>query len=309
VIKYHRKRRKSRALGAGVPQCLAHQDVYSLNIVSGCPFECHYCKYRARKYTPDDNVYLYAHLPAQLAEEIAGLKKKGTPPAMVLLNTVSESFFGHEGVNRTARECLEVLFDHRIYVNLTTKGLIPRELYGLLAARSELLTVTCSVASPAESFQRLFEPRVAPAEDRLRMVRELSEVGIQVRGRVEPLIPMENDSLRQVEELFAGFRDAGVGEVVVSYLQLGPLVAARLRDHISRVQVSLLAPWFHDPNGDLNILLDPEYRRRKYREFKELGTGMGLRIIICACRNADAYSGRCFVVPMELKPRARKALF
>jgi DNA repair photolyase len=302
------KDRKGRALGAGVPQCLANQGIVTLNVLSACPLECHYCKYRARSKSPTDQILRYSDLPAQLDEELAQLKRRNRVPPLALFNTVTECFIGDAQVDRCARQCLEVFFSHAIHVSLTTRGLVPPEVMGVLARRPDLITVTSTIASLAESFQRIYEPRIVPAKERLALMRQLRAVGIPVRGRIEPLIPMENDSARQLQELLAEMRGAGVREVIVSYMQMDPSVWARLRERVSRVQFSLLSPWYRTQEGELAFLLESAYRKRKYEEIKALGSKLDLRILVCACRNADMYTGRCFIVPNPVQKKQPKTL-
>ncbi len=251
---------------------------------------------------------LYTELPAQLDEELRDLAARRQLPNMVLFNTTSDAFFGDPNAHRIAQECLELLFDHRIYVNLSTKGLLPRSVYEVLTRNPSRVTVTGSVAAPTESFQRLFEPRVCGAEERIARLRELHEIGVPVRGRIEPLIPMENDSEKDFEKLVSLFRKAGVREIVTAYLQLDRPTRQRLRERLGTVQFSMIMPWYRDPNGDPMTLLDRDYRKKKYAEFKEVGRRLGVRIVVCACRNADIFTGRCFVVPAPLTP-PKKELF
>lgn len=308
MSKFVKEKRKSRVLGKGLPQCLAGSGTYALNVISGCPLQCNYCKYRARHPETAEQVVLYSDLPRQLAEELDALESRGQKPRMILFNTVTEAFFGNGRANAAAKECLSLLISRGIFVNISTKGLVPRELYEVLAARPELVTVTCSISSFSESFQRLFEPRVVLAEDRLTRVRELTEVGVPVRGRIEPLIPMENDTRQQVRELVRRFRRAGVREIVTAYLQMGPEVSRRLRERAGRVELTMLLPWFRDQDGAPTYLLDRDYRERKYKEIKEIGAEFGVRMVVCACRNADMFTGRCFVMPAALEPTPARRL-
>jgi len=218
---------------------------------------------------------------------------------MVLFNTTSDAFCGESLIERVARDCLEVLLSRGIFVNLSTRGTLPAEVIEVLTRRADMVIVTYTIAALTESFQRGFEPRVPPAEDRLRMVKRLSMARIPVRGRIEPLIPMENDSPSHLEQLLSQFRKAGVSDVVTSYLQMDQAVAERLKQRTNRLQFSMIAPWFRDPNGALLQQLDREYRRRKYQEIKTLGAKYSIRVHVCACRNLDMFQGRCFVVPVE----------
>lgn len=308
MLRVERIRRRSRALNAGLPQCLQSGDVAAFNVISGCAFECHYCKYRARGSTPPDKVVFYTHVAQQLAEELTDSANRRQRPRMVLFNTISDAFFGDKKVAEVAGECLAHFFAHQVYVNLSTKGLVPRSLYDVLSRNAGQVTVTGSVAALSESFQRLFEPRVAPAEERLARLRELYELRVPVRGRIEPLIPMENDSEKEIERLLALFRRAGVREVVIAYLQLDSPTRKRLREKLGKVQMSMLLPWYRGPNDESNMFVDREYRGRKYLEFKAIGERLGVRVVVCSCRNADIYTGRCFVMPAKLEKPAKSLL-
>jgi len=307
-IHVQKKKRKSRALGTGVPQCLARMGVYSLNIVSGCAYECAYCKFRAKKQTPADTVVLYTELPEQLAEEVEGLKRRRHDLRMVLFNTASDAFFGDAQTNEIASQCLRNLLDNDVHVSIATKGVLPPEVVDILATRPHLVTVAMNIAAVGESFQRNFESRVPPLSERLAAMSAVRARGIPLRGRIEPLMPMENDSREQVERLLAVYRDAGVREIVVSYLQMSPDVATRMKDRVNRVQASMLGHWYKSPEGRVERQLDRKYRRRKYEEFKESAARLGMRVLVCACRNADMYSGRCFVVPPRLESLPKKKL-
>lgn len=308
MIRVERIQRRSRALTAGLPQCLQTGDVSAFNVISGCAFECHYCKYRARGRTPADKVVFYTHIAGQLAEELDDLAGRRQLPRMVLFNTISDAFFGDTKVAEVARDCLASFFAHRIYVNLSTKGLLPRSTYDIVAGNASLITVTGSIAALSESFQRLFEPRIASAEERLARLRELHELRVPVRGRIEPLVPMENDSEKEIETLLALFRRAGVREVVLAYLQLDRPTRERLRHKLGEVQMSMLMPWYRGPDGEPTMLVERAYRARKYLEFKAIGKRLGVRVVVCSCRNADIYTGRCFVMPARLEKAARSLL-
>ena len=309
MLRYHDRKRKSRALGSGLPQCLAHEEVLSFNVVSGCPLECNYCKYRSRRFTPDDSIFIYSRIPTQLREELDVLRRRGRLPAMVLFNTVSESFFGHPSVNKAAKQCLEALLGAGVFVNLTTKGIIPTDCFEVMAKNSQLVAVTISIASLSESFQRVFEPRVVPAVERIALVRQLAAIGVSVRGRIEPLMPMENDGESHVEELLREFSRAGAKEVVISYLQMDKDVLERVKKRIGGVQASMLLPWYRNQDGDLTMLIDPKYRAKKFQEFKKIGARLGIQVVVCACRNADMFTGRCFFVPQRVRRTETKTLF
>lgn len=295
-----RKRRRSRALSVNIPDCLGGMGVYTVNLVSGCAFECAFCKFRANKYFPFDRVVTYSDIANQLAEEVDSLRRRGQEVRMIIINPSSDAFFGDEQVDDAAVRCLDVLLSRGIFVNISTRGILPREAVDLLAAKPNLAMVTVNISSPSESFKRIFEPRVPSVAARLSMLQLLHDSGIPTRGRIEPLIPMENDTREQLETLLSLFKQTGVRDVVVSFLQMSPDVAARLREMVNRVQASMLTHWFKNEDGQLVRSADREYRRKKYEECKAYAAKIGMRVMVCACRNADMYSGRCYVVPERL---------
>lgn len=300
MISYERKKRKSRALGTGIPRCLQNMNIYSVNIIAGCAFECAYCKFRARRFTARNTVIIYSQIAEQLDEELTALERKGQAVRMVLFNTGTDAFSGHEKVDDLAFRSLKTLFEHGVHVGITTRGILPEPCLCLLVENRHLVTMTYGVTSTSESFRRLFEPSVPPIEKQVAVMKRLTGHSIAVRGRIEPLIPMENDSREDVERLLAVFRSAGVREIVISYLQMLPEVVHRLKSRVNRVQASMLSHWYKSPDGLLLRQLESRYRKRKYGEIKDIATHMGMRSLVCACRNADMYSGRCFVVPPRL---------
>jgi DNA repair photolyase len=300
LISYERKKRKSRALGTGIPQCLKKMGVYSVNILAGCAFECAYCKFRARRFTSRNTVIIYSQIAQQLDEELSALEAKGEKARMVLFNTGTDAFCGNERVDKLALKSLETLFGHGVHVGITTRGIISESCLELLRDQAHLTTITYSLASTSEAFRRTFEPLVPPVEEQVKMMKTLTGSGLAVRGRIDPLIPMENDATDQIEKLLGVYRSAGVREVVISYLHMLPEVANRLKSRINRVQASMLSHWFRSPEGRMQRQLESKYRKQKYETIKESATRMGMRALVCACRNADMYAGRCFLVPPRL---------
>jgi DNA repair photolyase len=299
-MKTIKKREKSRALTGGLPQCLTNSGTSAFNVISGCSFACRYCKYRARQQGLEQAVIIYTRLADQVIAELSQLETRGQLPRMILFNTTTDGFCGLKEVNKIAAACLEAFFARGIYVNLTTKGLLPDEVIEVLIRHSELVTVTGTVAALSESFASRFEPHVPPAPQRLAILRRLLERGVPVRGRIEPLIPMENDGERDIMSLLELFRRSGLKEVVVSYLQLDRFTRPHLKQRIGAVHYGMLKPWYEDSDGVGRFLSDKEYRLKKYNEIKKLGTKAGVRVMVCACRNADLYTGRCFVMPAQL---------
>jgi DNA repair photolyase len=115
---------------------------------------------------------------------------------------------------KVTRSILEVLRDARHPVTIITKGsLIARDL-DLLAdlARDGLVNVFVTVTTLDNDTKRLLEPRAAAPAARLRIIRQLTDCGVNVGVLVAPIIPVITEhELEQVLDAAAaaGARRAG----------------------------------------------------------------------------------------------------
>jgi DNA repair photolyase len=110
---------------------------------------------------------------------------------------------------KVTRSILEVLRDTRHPVTIITKGsLITRDL-DLLAelARDGLVNVFVTVTTLDNDTKRLLEPRAAAPAARLRIIRELTECGVNVGVLVAPVIPAITE--HELEQVLAAAAQAG----------------------------------------------------------------------------------------------------
>ncbi|HTY93604.1 MAG TPA: PA0069 family radical SAM protein, partial [Steroidobacteraceae bacterium] len=115
---------------------------------------------------------------------------------------------------KVTRSILEVLRETRHPVTIITKGsLIARDLDLLEAlARDRLVNVFVTVTTLDNDTKRLLEPRAAAPLARLKIIRQLTDTGVNVGVLVAPVIPAITDhELEQVLDAAAqaGARHAG----------------------------------------------------------------------------------------------------
>jgi DNA repair photolyase len=144
----------------------------------------------------------------------AELSKPGYKCKPITVGANTDPYQPLEKRLKVTRSILEVLRDTRHPVTIITKGsLIARDL-DLLAdlARDGLVNVFVSVTTLDNDTKRLLEPRAAAPAARLRIIRQLTECGVNVGVLVAPIIPMITEhELEQVLEAAAaaGARRAG----------------------------------------------------------------------------------------------------
>ena len=104
------KLRKGKVLVPSRFGCL--QGIPTLNITSGCIFQCAYCYARGYSQAPKTGeVNLYINLPALLKME---LSRKRTVPPWVILNTSSDCFQTHPDILDVTFKVFQILLDHHI---------------------------------------------------------------------------------------------------------------------------------------------------------------------------------------------------
>jgi len=308
-MEIYRVSRKSRALGTGIPKCVAGAGAHSLNPVRGCLMACAYCAYRALPSSPaDDEVYVYQDIAEQLREELDAKDRSGQRPSLILLNTGADCFMGLPEVERIATDCVELLLKRKIPVQITTKGVLPKELVAHLSQSPDLVRVWTPVPAISEEFYTRYEPRAPGLERRIAGLAALTRAGLDARVKIEPLIPTENDGEAELEEVLRAVYRAGVRRVAASYLQMRLGVRERLAARIGPMRTNLIAQWYQRelpgsrPDLDDGYIrtetLPPrEHRLEAYRVIWKLARTLEMGMSICSCRNPDIHGAACYQAP------------
>ena len=135
---------------------------------------------------------------------------------------------------RITRQILEVLWEHRHPVTITTKGaLITRDL-DLLGqmGRAGLARVTVSLTTLDNQVSRAMEPRAASPGRRIAMIRALDEAGVPTGVNLAPVVPGLTD--HEIERLLDAAAAAGARSASWIALRLPLEVSPLFRDWLAR---------------------------------------------------------------------------
>ncbi|WP_316772485.1 PA0069 family radical SAM protein [Pedobacter frigiditerrae] len=173
---------------------------YSLNPYQGCEHGCIYCYAR--------NSHEYWGFSAGLdferkiivkkdAPELFKkfLEKKGWDATPVSLSGNTDCYQPAEQKFRLTRQLLEIALEYKQPITLITKNaLILRDLDILQdLAKLKLSAVYVSITSLDEKLRLKLEPRTTTAKQRLKIIEELSKVGLPTGVMAAPMIPGLND--------------------------------------------------------------------------------------------------------------------
>lgn len=167
-------------------------DKFSLNPYTGCPHRCLYCY--SSSYIPR---FFECRPKKELIKKVEKDCSEIEEDALISMSNTSDPYPPLERELELTRKCLEIFRDHDLRVLIITKGdVILRDLKILSEMRA---AVTITVTSL--KLDRILEPGAPRAERRLQILREIKEHGIPVGLRLDPIIPMVNDS--EIEEIIA----------------------------------------------------------------------------------------------------------
>lgn len=195
----------------------------SINAYRGCEHGCIYCYARpSHAYlglSPgldfETRLFVKSDAASLLRKELA---KKSHRPSPIALGANTDPYQPIEREWRITREVLEVLYECRHPVNITTKSaLIERDLDILSAmAREHLAQVQISITTLDKGLARIMEPRATSPQRRLQTIRILADAGVPVTALVAPVVPILTDA--ELEAILA--QAAAHGAISADYIVL-----------------------------------------------------------------------------------------
>lgn len=211
----------------------------SINPYRGCEHGCIYCFARPTHaqlgLSPglDFETRLVAK-PNAAALLRDALRRPGYAPAPIALGTNTDPYQRIEKEWALMRGILEVLWEHRHPLTITTKGQLILRDVDLLArfAQEGLVQVTVSVTTLDNRLSREMEPRAAAPARRMAMIRALSQAGVPTAVGIAPIVPGLTD--HEIETLLKAAAAAGATSAGLIMLRLPLEVAPLFQDWLER---------------------------------------------------------------------------
>lgn len=178
---------------------------YAVNPYSGCSHACFYC-YAAPEAASKPGY------PMKLLErelEIAA-------PKPVRFGTITDPYPPEELEFRITRKSLEAVNKRGFPMEVVTKS-------DLVSSDADVLynaVVEISVNTPDKRIASLFEPGAPSPSRRIDAIKSLSEAGIPVIARLDPLIPFYTDSRKDLLGLLDSISEAGARQVISKVMQM-----------------------------------------------------------------------------------------
>src|SRR5246127_1387560 len=197
----------------------------SINPYRGCSHGCVYCFARPTHaylgLSPGldfETKLFYKDNAVELLR--ADLSKRNYECKTIALGINTDGWQPLEKQMEVTRSVLQVLAECRHPISIVTKSaLIVRDLDLLQdMARDNLVSVMVSITSLDNDIKRTLEPRTASPQARLRVIEQLSAVGVPVGVMVAPVIPSLTD--HEMEHILQAASAAGASSAGYVLLRL-----------------------------------------------------------------------------------------
>ncbi|GIO13011.1 radical SAM protein [Cohnella xylanilytica] len=200
---------------------------WSINPYRGCQHGCSFCYARSTHAylgeSADDafqrHIFWKEDASAVLRAQLKRMARSGRLPSYVAIGTATDPYQQLEGKMKLTRGCLEALAEFGVAASITTRSpLVLRDLD--LLSRMPGSSVNLSIHSLDADIWRTFEPASPSPRLRLDCARRLLEAGVPATVFMAPILPYLTDTPELTEELISECAQAGVRELMPSYLRL-----------------------------------------------------------------------------------------
>lgn len=251
---------------------------WSLNPYTGCGHRCLYCY--ASSYIPR------FYSPRLKKGVLSGVHRDSLaiPHSSVIeLSPSSDPFQPLDNIYNLSPKIIETLISRGHRVIITTKGTsILMNHINLFEQYRDRVTVAITVTTLDSTLAKVLEPGAPQPIDRVGAARKLSERGVYVTIRIDPVIPGLNDDMYALKRLVEVVVEAGVKQITVStykakYDSLKRLVSAFPdRERLLRRLYMEMGERVH------GYLYLPQKMRYSYLvELKKIVEGYGLGFTTC----------------------------
>jgi DNA repair photolyase len=278
----------TRALERSRRPCARSMSV--VNPAVGCIHGCLFCpvRHRGRDRLRLD---LKSNLPELLERELHKRKRQGTLPEAVLFGTASDSFQPVGPLHAVVHEAMKLLLQAGCHLHFVTRGVVPEGFARLFGQHREQVHAQVSLLAMDDNLAGLYESHAPPPRDRLECIRQLAGWGVDVRGRLDPLIPFLSDTAGHMEELLRHLNSAGVRRATASYLVLHPQMLELFQEALPAAHYQVIRgsfkgqAWQKIGIHQTTRLLPERTRRQGYQRLVSIGKRLGLDVAVCACTN------------------------
>lgn len=278
---------------------------YSLNPYTGCSHFCPYCYATAyigvKPSTPKRDY------KRRLLRDLERLD----PRLHIDISTSSDPYPPEEERYRLTRWTLEQLLPRGFKVLIITKGALVARDADVLSRGNAAVTMT--VTTMDDGLAARLEPGASRPRDRVRALERLSEAGVPVGLRLDPIFPLLTDSEDSMREVLEAARAAGARFVVVSTYKARPDNLKRMMEAFPELAERYERLYRREGRWMHGYWYLPERLRREMIErARRLALSLGFEFATCREGMAELHTApTCdgsHLIPARVEPPRRPSL-
>jgi DNA repair photolyase len=256
---------------------------WGLDLTVGCEHACAYCHFQ--KYQA--LTLRHEHPGQELAKALSveEFLQRQDYPAELYLSPFTDPLAPAAQAN--LERVLQRVLPLAVKVGISTKGIVARRVFRLLASHPEHVRLIIGVTSTDDRRNAAVEPGCPPAKARLANLRLAREYGLRkVTARLDPLLPGVDDAREQLSALLDEIAQAGAQSVTASYLFLSPIGSKkRLREVPFLGKAIDLCTELCPIEGGTVYSVPLERKRQMYEWFHGECASRGLHFGTCGCKD------------------------
>ena len=208
---------------------------YSINPYAGCEHGCIYCYARnVHEYWGysagldfERKIIIKKNAPQLLRKFLLHPKWNGTP---IMLSGNTDCYQPAEQKYRLTRGLLEVCNEFNQPVGILTKNswiLKDKDILQEMA-KKKLVSAMVSITSFNEDLRRIMEPRTTTANQKLKVINELSNAGVRMGIMMGPMIPGLNE--HEMQRIMKAAADNGATFTAYTFIRLNGAIKFLFHD-------------------------------------------------------------------------------
>lgn len=261
-----------------------HASLISLTDSGGCLYSCPMCYARAYSWSIPNKIIIYRNLIEKLSDEIDRLNIAFP----FYLSQVTDPLQPIKKIREMTFQIIKILIGKRLSFKIVTKS--ADGVKELIDNNKELLKypywfLEMTVESTPEK-QTITSPKASPIKERIKMVKYLTEKGIEVIGRTDPTVLGLID-WEDLEWLIDNLKKVGVKHIIASCGYYNPTsmenLLNRIRNSIFKERIKKIINYYdYNPNLKKRKFLAPlKIRIEFHKKLKNLCERNGLTYAVC----------------------------
>jgi DNA repair photolyase len=244
---------------------------WDLNIYRGCEHGCKYCfAVYSHEYLGNDKFFDDVYVKTNIVESLEKqLSSRSWKREIVNIGGVTDSYQPAEAQFKLMPGILRTMIKYKNPCIISTKSdLILRD-YDLIDELSRItrVSVAATVTCKDEGLRLKIEPKAAPSERRINMLREFRRTKASTGIHIMPIIPYITDSYENIDWIYMNAADINVSYVLTSVMNLRGKTRRVFFEHVKNefphLYSSLQALY---KTGSASV----EYKDRLYKTVNEI---------------------------------------